>query len=167
MIFCLMAGSPRIAFSQSGPASEVPPGGDPWPRKVAAQGATIQIYQPQFDHWAGNTLDAYSAVAIRTPGSSDTAYGVIWFNARTEVGQGWQSASNGLDRMRDSQAARGLGDQRWGNFHSGGWGGGFGGGGWADRGRWVVADLVVSIAEGPVDFAAAAFGVDQPVPAKR
>ncbi len=54
-------------------------------------------------------------------------------------GRVWRNWS-GSDSMRSSmdswQSARGLGDQRWGNFHSGGWGGGFGGGGWADRGRW-------------------------------
>jgi hypothetical protein len=54
-------------------------------------------------------------------------------------GQGWRpwSGSNSTrSSMNSWQSARGMGDQRWGNFHSGGWGGGFGGGGWADRGRW-------------------------------
>jgi hypothetical protein len=55
-------------------------------------------------------------------------------------GQGWQTNASDLDKARPSlnteASARDTGGSRWGNFHSGGWGGGFGGGGWADRGRW-------------------------------
>ncbi|MBV8553249.1 MAG: hypothetical protein JOY54_18275 [Acidobacteriaceae bacterium] len=43
------------------------------------------VYQPQLESWTGNTLSAYAAVAVKTQGSSETAYGVIWFTARTEV----------------------------------------------------------------------------------
>jgi hypothetical protein len=49
------------------------------------RGATISIYQPQLESWTGNLLDAYAAVAIKTPGTAGTNYGVIWFTARTEV----------------------------------------------------------------------------------
>ena len=55
-------------------------------------------------------------------------------------GNGWLSSTSSLDSMHSSlnswESARSSGQQRWGNFHSGGWGGGFGGGGWADRGHW-------------------------------
>ncbi len=49
---------------------------------------------------------------------------------------GWSTPSSSFNRSdADSWAsARNSGSSRWGNFHSGGWGGGFGGGGWADRG---------------------------------
>jgi hypothetical protein len=63
----------------------LPSGGDPWPRAITTPGVTIQVYQPQLNHWTGNTLDAYAAVAIQSEGSHDKAYGVIWFTARTEV----------------------------------------------------------------------------------
>ena len=65
--------------------SVAPPGGDPWPRQLNYQRATISIYQPQLDSWTRNLLDAYAAVSIKTPGSQKLDYGVIWFTARTEV----------------------------------------------------------------------------------
>ncbi|MBV8072227.1 MAG: hypothetical protein JO270_20150 [Acidobacteriaceae bacterium] len=45
----------------------------------------MKVYQPQLDSWAGNRLVAYAAVSIKLQDSSDTAYGVIWFTAQTEV----------------------------------------------------------------------------------
>jgi len=63
----------------------LPSGADPWPRAITTPGETIQVYQPQLNHWTGNTLDAYAAVAIQSQNSHDKAYGVIWFTARTEV----------------------------------------------------------------------------------
>jgi hypothetical protein len=66
-----------VAASQTLQNVENPPGGDPWPRQVALQGATIQIYQPQLEQWKGNQLDAFAAVSARTQGSNDTVYGVI------------------------------------------------------------------------------------------
>ena len=55
----------------------LPSGADPWPRAITTPGETIQVYQPQLNHWTGNTLDAYAAVAIQSQGSHDKAYGVI------------------------------------------------------------------------------------------
>jgi hypothetical protein len=47
----------------------------------------------------------------------------------------WRSAdSSALSSLNSQAFARGLGHQRWGDFNSGGWGGRFGGGGFADRG---------------------------------
>jgi hypothetical protein len=63
----------------------VPHRDDPWPRTITSPGTTIQVYQPQLNHWTGNTLDAFAAVAIQSQGSHDKVYGVIWFTARTEV----------------------------------------------------------------------------------
>jgi hypothetical protein len=85
LILRLVAIPPGIAVAQTFTSEEVPPGGDPWPRQVPTTGATIKIYQPQLDTWTGNTLSAYSAVAVKSLTSSDTTYGVIWFTARTEV----------------------------------------------------------------------------------
>src|SRR5262245_51621963 len=83
---CLTCSSMPAAFAQTTPpARAVQPGGDPWPRTVTANGATIAIYQPQLNSWNGNQLDAYAAVKIKTGGSDITNYGVIWFTTRTEV----------------------------------------------------------------------------------
>ena len=52
---------------------------------INLQGATISVFQPQVDSWAGNQLKAYAAVRVKTATKQDTDYGVIWFTARTEV----------------------------------------------------------------------------------
>jgi hypothetical protein len=81
---CVALSAPGMAISQTAP-NVPPPGGDPWPRVVTAQGATISIYQPQLENWTDNMIDAYSAVSIKVQGTKATDYGVIWFKARTEV----------------------------------------------------------------------------------
>src|SRR5580704_6842697 len=67
-------------------ATPAPPNpGDPWPRLINYQGATISIFQPQVESWVGNELKAFSAVRVKTATKQDTDYGVVWFSARTEV----------------------------------------------------------------------------------
>ena len=56
-----------------------------WPRTVVNGADTFVIYQPQVDKWEGNRIDLYSAVELKTGKDSPAKYGVIWFNARTEV----------------------------------------------------------------------------------
>jgi hypothetical protein len=85
LILFLTMSSFGATIWQSPPDTDLPPGGDPWPRQIRAQGATIQVYQPQVDQWIGNRLDAYAAIAVQKQGSKDKTYGVIWFTARTEV----------------------------------------------------------------------------------
>jgi len=85
LVAILIGGSTPHAFAQTAAAVSPSPGGDPWPRSVSAKGATISIYQPQLESWNGNLLDAYAAVTIKTTGTAETNYGVIWFTARTEV----------------------------------------------------------------------------------
>ncbi len=82
MTICLTLNSSALATGQVGGAADET---DPWPRQFAGAGATIKVYQPQLDSWTGNSLTAYAAVAVKTQGSSDTTYGVIWFTAKTEV----------------------------------------------------------------------------------
>jgi hypothetical protein len=85
LIASLAMSSPGADVRQTSAYTDLPPGGDPWPRQLTTQGATIHVYQPQLNHWTGNMLDAYAAAAIQIQGSSHKAYGVIWFTARTEV----------------------------------------------------------------------------------
>jgi hypothetical protein len=59
--------------------------GDPWPRETTVPGAILQIYQPQFESWKGNVLDAYAAVGVKNVISDKMEYGVIWFTTQTEV----------------------------------------------------------------------------------
>jgi hypothetical protein len=85
LILSLTMSSFGATIRPSPPDTDLPPGGDSWPRQITTQGATIQVYQPQVAHWTGNRLDVYAAIAIQNQASKDKTYGVIWFTARTEV----------------------------------------------------------------------------------
>ena len=56
-----------------------------WPRTVTSGADTFLIYQPQVEKWDGNRVYLYSAVELKTGKNAAAKYGVVWFNARTEV----------------------------------------------------------------------------------
>jgi hypothetical protein len=56
-----------------------------WPRTIASETEKYLIYQPQVEKWDGNRIDLYSAVELKTGKEGASKYGVVWFNARTEV----------------------------------------------------------------------------------
>jgi hypothetical protein len=56
-----------------------------WPRTVTSGADKFLIYQPQVEKWDGNRVYLYSAVELKTGKDSAAKYGVVWFNARTEV----------------------------------------------------------------------------------
>ena len=56
-----------------------------WPRTFTSGTDTFVIYQPQVDKWDGNRVDLYSAVEFKAGKDSPAKYGVVWFQARTEV----------------------------------------------------------------------------------
>ena len=68
-------------------------GTQPWPRTFDQDGTQVTLHQPQLDDWQGNSLSGRLAVAVKTGwqvGSdgkqhATTAYGVMWFKARTDV----------------------------------------------------------------------------------
>jgi hypothetical protein len=64
------------------PKPKVPPESN-WPRTFVSGPDTFTMYQPQVDKWNENLIDLYSAVELKA--GKDTKYGVIWFEARTEV----------------------------------------------------------------------------------
>jgi hypothetical protein len=76
VVLVLMWFSPGRASAQQG-----------WPRTIASDGETIQVYQPEVDKWGGGKLQAREAVVITTKGSALAIYGVVWFSARTSVNQ--------------------------------------------------------------------------------
>jgi hypothetical protein len=75
------------AFAQSTPAA--PPlellANGIWPKQVDANGAVVDVYQPQVDKWEGNRLEARIAVAVHPPGVPQPQFGVLWITARTDV----------------------------------------------------------------------------------
>ncbi len=56
-----------------------------WPRTMTSGSDTFLVYQPQVDKWEGNRIELYSAVELKTGKDGAPTYGVVWFNARTEV----------------------------------------------------------------------------------
>ena len=56
-----------------------------WPRTFTSGVNTFTIYQPQVDKWNENLIDLYSAVELKAGKQSAAKYGVVWFQARTEV----------------------------------------------------------------------------------
>jgi hypothetical protein len=56
-----------------------------WPRTVTSGTDKFIIYQPQVDKWDGNLVDLYAAVELKSGTNGASKYGVVWFEARTEV----------------------------------------------------------------------------------
>ena len=56
-----------------------------WPRTFTSGANIFTVYQPQVEKWDGNLIDLYSAVELKTGKGSAAKYGVVWFQARTEV----------------------------------------------------------------------------------
>jgi hypothetical protein len=50
-----------------------------WPKSMtASDGTVINIYQPQTESFAGNTLKSRAAISIQEKGSQDPMFGVFW-----------------------------------------------------------------------------------------
>jgi len=56
-----------------------------WPRAFTSDNDKFNIYQPQVDSWEANQIHLYSAVELKTGNEAAARYGVVWFQARTEV----------------------------------------------------------------------------------
>ncbi len=56
-----------------------------WPRTFSSDGDIFSIYQPQVEKWDGDLIYLYSAVEVENTVKKSANYGVIWFNARSEV----------------------------------------------------------------------------------
>ena len=70
---------PKTPTTQSKEPSE-----SSWPRVFNSGTDTFTVYPPQVDKWSENLIDLYCAVELKT-GKSAAKYGVVWFQARTEV----------------------------------------------------------------------------------
>jgi hypothetical protein len=56
-----------------------------WPRTFTSGVDTFTIFTPQVDKWDENLIDLYCAVELKSVKESAAKYGVVWFQARTEV----------------------------------------------------------------------------------
>jgi hypothetical protein len=76
---------PNAPSTQKSTVKKAAKGESDWPRTMTSGTDTFLIYQPQVDKWEGNQIYLYSAVELKGGNDSAAKYGVIWFNARTEV----------------------------------------------------------------------------------
>lgn len=87
----LLAAGLSACAARDGAATAPSPGGvapasvDPWPRTLQLADAAALVYSPQVESWQGNQLAFRCAVAIKPANAADTAFGVVWATARTEV----------------------------------------------------------------------------------
>ncbi|PYN91533.1 MAG: hypothetical protein DMD91_34070, partial [Candidatus Rokuibacteriota bacterium] len=58
---------------------------DPWPRRLTSGDHTFSVFEPQYERWDQGRLSGRAAVVVENPVSPEPQYGVITFNARTEV----------------------------------------------------------------------------------
>ncbi|MBN9692597.1 MAG: carbohydrate-binding family V/XII [Verrucomicrobia bacterium] len=56
-----------------------------WPRFFSTNGLEFAVYQPQIAQWPGNQIQGRFAIAVRPAGTSNETYGIVFFNARTEI----------------------------------------------------------------------------------
>jgi len=71
---------PKTAKTQTKEPSE-----SRWPRTFTSGVDTFTIYPPQVDKWDENLIDLYCAAELKSGKESAAKYGVVWFQARTEV----------------------------------------------------------------------------------
>ena len=53
-----------------------------WPVQLDTEYGQVIIYQPQYESYQNNILEARSAVSITPKGQTDAVFGAIWFEAR-------------------------------------------------------------------------------------
>ena len=56
-----------------------------WPRQFSVNGNSFAIYQPQMEEWVGNRWLARAAFSVSNGPAAQPNYGVLWFEARTEI----------------------------------------------------------------------------------
>ena len=53
-----------------------------WPLQLDTEYGQVIIYQPQYESYQNNILEARAAVSITPTGQTDAVFGAIWFEAR-------------------------------------------------------------------------------------
>ena len=65
--------------------AQTKPSESSWPRTFTSGTNAFTIYQPQVDKWDENLIGLYCAVEFKAGKETAAKYGVVWFQARTEV----------------------------------------------------------------------------------
>jgi hypothetical protein len=58
-----------------------------WPQQLTDPEGTVDIYQPQFETFKGNTVTGRAAVGLTAPGKQTPVFGAFWFSAAADVDQ--------------------------------------------------------------------------------
>jgi len=53
-----------------------------WPREINSSLGIIVIYQPQYESFSNDQLEAQAAVSVTTPGNKEPEYGAVWLKAQ-------------------------------------------------------------------------------------
>ena len=81
----MLAGGGRLAAQNLQPGQPINPADLAWPRFYTTNGYDFAIYQPEINAWPGNQLDGRFVVAVRPTGTTNETYGVVFFQARTDI----------------------------------------------------------------------------------
>lgn len=84
LLACFLLG-PDAARAQVPPPVPTPAIDAGWPRKIAADGLVVTVYQPQLEKWDGHRLQLRAAVAVQTQAAAQPTFGVLWATARTQT----------------------------------------------------------------------------------
>ncbi|HEX5398998.1 MAG TPA: carbohydrate-binding family V/XII, partial [Verrucomicrobiae bacterium] len=85
-IICLAFGACDQVRAQNLTAGQaIDPSTLSWPRFRAADGYEFALYQPAITAWPSNQLQGRLVVAVRPAGTSNETYGVVFFQARTDI----------------------------------------------------------------------------------
>jgi hypothetical protein len=84
-IFWLLIGASSVTAQTLVPGQTINPSSLEWPRFYTTNGYEFAVYQPLISKWPGNQLEGRFVVAVRPSGTSNETYGVVFFNARTEI----------------------------------------------------------------------------------
>jgi hypothetical protein len=85
MCLTLWAGTVPAQAQELQPGIKVDPATLEWPRFYATNGYEFAVYQPCISKWPGNQIEGRFVVAVRPAGTTNETYGVVFFQARTEI----------------------------------------------------------------------------------
>jgi len=85
LLLCLAGGQGRARAQNPPTGQAIDPSSLSWPRFYATNGYEFAVYQPQISAWPGNQLEGRFVVAVRPAGASNETYGVVFFQARTDI----------------------------------------------------------------------------------
>jgi len=85
LVIALMLESTIVPVSAEDKADEKEIPELEWPREMFEAGATVVLYQPQPETFAGDKLTARAAVSVTPKGETVAIFGAVWIEARVRT----------------------------------------------------------------------------------